>query len=79
MMSENTVNSRLEEEPKETGEQNPGFPENNSLEQWNDPKINTYRYLSALFTFVVMGMNDAVVGVGQFTVHLGLANSSSRL
>lgn len=33
------------------------------LEQWNKPRINIYRYLTTLYTFVSMGMNDAAYGV----------------
>jgi len=36
--------------------------ENNSLEKWNSPSINTYRYLAANFGFIIMGMNDAAYG-----------------
>jgi len=39
--------------------------ENNSLEKWNSPSINTYRYLAANFGFIIMGMNDAAYGVSQ--------------
>jgi hypothetical protein len=35
----------------------------NGLEQWNQPRINTYRYLSTLYAFIIMGMNDAAYGV----------------
>jgi len=34
-----------------------------NLEQWNKPRINVYRYLAALYSFVIMGMNDAAYGV----------------
>ena len=33
------------------------------LEQWNRPRINIYRYLATLYSFVIMGMNDAAYGV----------------
>jgi hypothetical protein len=33
------------------------------LEIWNKPKVNKYRYLATLYTFIVMGMNDAAYGV----------------
>jgi hypothetical protein len=33
------------------------------LEQWNEPRINVYRYIAALYTFVIMGMNDSAYGV----------------
>ncbi|TVY47342.1 Bypass of stop codon protein [Lachnellula occidentalis] len=32
------------------------------LEQWNRPRINIYRYLATLYSFVIMGMNDAAYG-----------------
>ncbi|TVY16730.1 hypothetical protein LARI1_G004638 [Lachnellula arida] len=34
------------------------------LEKWNRPRINIYRYLATLYSFVIMGMNDAAYGVG---------------
>lgn len=34
-----------------------------ALEQWNEPRINIYRYLATLYTFVTMGMNDGAIGV----------------
>ncbi len=34
-----------------------------SLEKWNSPTINIYRYLAALFSFIILGMNDAAFGV----------------
>ena len=36
--------------------------ENISVERWNNPKINIYRYFSIIYTFVVLGMNDAAYG-----------------
>ena len=33
------------------------------LRRWNNPRINTYRYLVANFGFVIIGMNDAAYGV----------------
>jgi len=38
-------------------------PQPSDLEQWNKPRINTYRYLAAIYSFIVMGMNDAAYGV----------------
>lgn len=34
-----------------------------TLEKWNKPNINIYRYLATIFSFVIMGMNDAAYGV----------------
>lgn len=34
-----------------------------TLPQWNRPRINVYRYLAALYSFVIMGMSDACYGV----------------
>ncbi|PQE30424.1 MFS transporter protein [Rutstroemia sp. NJR-2017a WRK4] len=34
-----------------------------TLERWNEPRINLYRYLSALYSFIVLGMNDAAYGI----------------
>jgi hypothetical protein len=46
-------------------EKDPQSPvtETSALEIWNEPRINMYRYLATLFTFIVMGMNDAAYGV----------------
>lgn len=33
------------------------------LQRWNGSKTNTFRFLSALFTFIIIGMNDGAVGV----------------
>jgi hypothetical protein len=33
------------------------------LEQWIEPRINLYRYIAALYSFVIMGMNDSAYGV----------------
>lgn len=33
------------------------------LERWNTPRINLWRYLAALYSFIIMGMNDAAYGV----------------
>jgi len=48
-------------ESKEHTDSRGATPE--QLEQWNNPKINIYRYLATLYTFVIMGMNDAAYGV----------------
>lgn len=67
-MSGDVFMSQSEDEPKQvtasTKEQlEPQYVENNSLEQWNSPSINKYRYLAANFGFIIMGMNDAAYGV----------------
>lgn len=36
-----------------------------ALQQWNNPRINIWRYLAAVLGFIVMGMNDAAYGVCQ--------------
>jgi hypothetical protein len=33
------------------------------LEIWNRPRINMWRYFATLYTFIIMGMNDAAYGV----------------
>jgi CO dehydrogenase/acetyl-CoA synthase alpha subunit len=38
-------------------------PEIEKLEQWNKTKVDVYRYLAALYSFIIMGMNDAAYGV----------------
>ncbi|KAI0016276.1 tRNA wybutosine-synthesizing protein [Xylariomycetidae sp. FL0641] len=36
--------------------------EEESLERWNHPPINAYRYLATILCFVIMGMSDAAIG-----------------
>jgi hypothetical protein len=38
------------------------------LERWNTPKINLGRFLAALYSFIVMGMNDAAYGVSPIQI-----------
>lgn len=33
------------------------------LERWNKPRINTYRYCVVNLSLLIMGMNDACLGV----------------
>lgn len=33
------------------------------LERWNSPRINTYRFLATNLAMLIMGMNDACLGV----------------
>ena len=33
------------------------------LERWNKSPINIYRFSAALYSFVIMGMNDGAYGV----------------
>lgn len=40
-----------------------------TLERWNKPRINLYRYLASLYSFVIMGMNDAAYGVSSDQAH----------
>ena len=35
------------------------------LERWNSPKVNTYRFCAANLSLLIMGMNDACIGVGH--------------
>jgi hypothetical protein len=36
-----------------------------SQEQWNTPRINIYRYFATIYSFIIMGMNDAAYGVSS--------------
>lgn len=36
-------------------------------ERWNSSTINIFRYLETLVAFVVMGVNDASLGVSEHT------------
>jgi hypothetical protein len=44
-------------------------PEIEKLEQWNKTKVDVYRFLAALYSFIIMGMNDAAYGVRSW-MHL---------
>lgn len=33
------------------------------VQKWNSPRINVYRLFSAFWGFILMGANDAVIGV----------------
>jgi hypothetical protein len=33
------------------------------LQQWNRPRINLWRFLTTLFNFLMMGLNDGSFGV----------------
>lgn len=35
----------------------------NGLEQWNSSRANTYRFCATNLSFLIMGMNDACIGV----------------
>lgn len=36
-------------------------------ERWNGTRINTYRFFVTCWSFIIMGMNDAAVGVSLHT------------
>jgi hypothetical protein len=72
MIESRAMSISLENEPTqiivetETKEQldspTPGIEK---LEQWNKTKVNVYRYLAALYSFIIMGMNDAAYGASS--------------
>lgn len=33
------------------------------LEKWNESPLNIYRFFTTLYSFIIMGMNDAALGV----------------
>jgi hypothetical protein len=35
----------------------------NALERWNEPRANAYRFAVTLYCFIILGMNDASLGV----------------
>jgi hypothetical protein len=59
------INSASVDFPIESGmkEQADSAASPEKLEQWNSPRINLYRYLATLYSFIIMGMNDAAYGV----------------
>jgi hypothetical protein len=38
------------------------------LERWNYPRVNLWRTLAAFWGFIIMGMNDAAVGVSDYWI-----------
>ncbi len=34
-------------------------------QKWNEPRVNTCRFLTTIYSFIVMGMNDGAVGVSR--------------
>ena len=62
-----TMSSRckIDDENKESSKAEEGSIEvqTGALEQWNETPTQIIRFCSALFSFVVMGMNDASLGV----------------
>ena len=65
------TNARLSEKDEQTarnssdndqGQESDSDP-SAGLEKWNEPKLNAYRYLATNFGLLIMGMNDACLGV----------------
>jgi hypothetical protein len=56
------IASSATEDTMEQIDVSPSMP-SSSLEKWNEPRANMYRYFSALLSFITMGMNDAAAGV----------------
>jgi hypothetical protein len=54
------VEEDTKEEVQESSEET---DDSTRLEKWNYPRVNMYRYLTTLFCFINMGMNDAAYGV----------------
>ncbi|CAG8971011.1 hypothetical protein HYALB_00009862 [Hymenoscyphus albidus] len=44
----------------------PSNEEDSDRELWNEPRVNAYRYLSTLYVFTTMGMNDAAYGLEEY-------------
>jgi len=61
-----TQEEKFEREvPDEAVSGEEGNEETSKLQKWNEPRINLYRYLGAIFSFFVMGMNDGAYGVSS--------------
>ncbi|CAI6014991.1 unnamed protein product [Clonostachys chloroleuca] len=48
-------------------------------ESWNEPKVNVTRFVSVNLTFVIMGMNDACLGVSRIASQLSLRDSRAKV
>lgn len=44
-----------------------GTADEETVEKWNNPRINVYRFCAVSWSFVVIGMNDACIGVRPFS------------
>lgn len=49
----------------EAGADGPDPGDDTQLEKWNESWTSVFRFGVALFGFVIMGMNDAVLGVSE--------------
>lgn len=56
-------NRPTDEESPLLGQQRSHSGDEDEQEAWHTPKINAWRFLCVNLTFLVMGMNDACVGV----------------
>lgn len=70
VMNEKTVSTLVGDDTKhingEANEQDDvptSDPDPDRLERWNSSGTNIFRYFASLFSFIVMGMNDAAYGV----------------
>ena len=52
-----------DEEMGPVGDDQETEPHAEIKQKWNYPRQNTYRFLTTIFSFIVMGMNDGAVGV----------------
>lgn len=52
--------SERSEAERESNSETEGF---SALEKWNHPRINMFRLFATLWSFLVMGANDAAYGV----------------
>lgn len=39
-----------------------------TLQKWNEPRENMYRFFTTLYSFIIMGMNDGAMGVSTRNV-----------
>ena len=57
-----------DEEMGPVGDDQDAEPHAEIKQKWNYPRQNTYRFLTTIFSFIVMGMNDGAVGVSATRV-----------
>jgi hypothetical protein len=48
---------------EESGTASPQSAPHKELQRWNESKVNIFRFFATLFSFTLIGMTDAVVGV----------------
>jgi hypothetical protein len=55
---------------------NPAVRPEAVLHRWNESRVNTFRFLTTLYSFIIMGMSDGAVGVRRFSPKITMGSIS---